>query len=280
MIFDPHIPLPPGGVPWFFTPVGFRIRLRQMSSNLKSGVAAARIRKALPDFKPVEAPDMAEEMFRTVHRSYETDNRHELQQHVTEQLLGHFKKGMRGNWALTNTGTVPLRLVGMANRPNVVQMRVLNVDKDNKDKTFAQLTIRVDAEYTDARLNDGLPPPSSTATAPTNRSTRRKGKKKSKTNRIVVPGQNTNVGEWMSALDENGKEYYWHTKTQERQWTKPSEFSSVVGTSEMNAKAGSSLTVEEEGQEVMVSLYRSEKYIVLERDLYLGEEGRWRICQL
>ena len=124
VIIDPFVPEPPEGVPFFLTPAGFRIRLRQLAGNLKSGVAAARIRKALPNFRPDEAPDLAEDMFRVVHRAYEEEDRTTLRENVTEQLFPPLRRGMQKRWALTNTDTTPLRLVGMANRPNLVSMRV------------------------------------------------------------------------------------------------------------------------------------------------------------
>jgi hypothetical protein len=289
VIIDPYIPQPPEGVPFFFTPAGFRIRLRQMGGFMKSGIAAARIRKALTDFQPDEAPDMAEEMFRVVHRSYEMGDRFNLQKNVTEHLFPDLKRGMKKNWALTNTASVPLRLVGMANRPNIVQMRVLNVDKENKDKTFAQLTIRVDGEYFDANdsMHDGAVKEDDDTTPQRQRNGKKKKRNKKKV--FVVAPQargNNDRGEWRTALDDDGKVYYWHTKTQERQWKKPSEFGVLSGgatsvdTIQSNDNDNEQNDKNDVNEDGKVSLYRSEKYIVLERDLYLGEEGRWRICKL
>jgi hypothetical protein len=287
VIIDPYVPEPAGGVPMFFTPAGFRIRLRQLGGFLKSGIAAARIRKALTDFQPDEAPDMAEEMFRLVHLAYEQGDRFSLQQNVTEHLFPELKRGMKKNWALTNTSTVPLRLVGMANRPNIVQMRVLNVDKEDKDKTFAQLTIRVDGEYIDANADTNanagdVGGVGSEEEVATNTRGNKRSKKKKKRMYVLAPqarGQ-SDLGEWRAALDNvTGKVYYWHTKTQKRQWNKPSDFGVLSGGS-----TGSDLIQSNENHNIdegdTVSLYRSERYIVLERDLYLGAEGRWRICKL
>jgi len=59
-------------------------------------------------------------------------------------------------------------------------------------------------------------------------------KEKRKSEPFVLPPKDRNHatadrGEWRHALDENGKVYYWHTKTMQRTWDKPSEFGVITG---------------------------------------------------
>jgi hypothetical protein len=59
-------------------------------------------------------------------------------------------------------------------------------------------------------------------------------KEKRMAQRYVLPPRDRNVGtadrgEWRHALDESGKVYYWHTKTMQRTWDKPSEFGVITG---------------------------------------------------
>jgi hypothetical protein len=284
LIFDPYIPDPPEGVPSIFTVAGIRIRIRQMNLNLKSGFASARIRKTFSDFSPLEVGDMAEDMFRQVHRAYEEENRKAIQHHVTEALYPDLKRGLSKNWALVNTDTVPLRLVGMAERPNIVQMRVLNTDKENKEKTFAQLTVRVNGEYVDANegVVSGEEEKGTGQQRESSTTKKRRGKNQGKKNvvkKYVLPPQDGRHarGEWRSSVDEAGKVYYYHTKTKETTWNEPAEFvtsSSSLGIASVDDESADA------SQDKSTKLYRSKKYIVLERDLYLGDQGRWRICKL
>ena len=327
-IFDPYTPQPQN-IPWWFTPAGFRIRVKQMGVILKSGMASTRIRKDVPSFAPDEIGDEAEELFRAVHRAYEDGNKPELKHNLTEQLFPHLKRGLDNNWALTNTNTTPLRLVGMASRPNVVQMRVVNVNgkkqQGEEEKSFAQVTIRVDGEYMDANVThiqgesnadgDGaeIQPqePDSEQDLeqepeqePENgqeqeqeqghvnfyeKTQRKKGKgnKKNKGKKTknkssdikwVVPSEaklmgESARGEWRSTYDEDGKIYYYHTETEETTFDAPNEW--VV-----DGHLGQDDSLFYEDKVSGATLYRSIKYIILERDLTLKEQGRWRLCKL
>ena len=80
-------------------------------------------------------------------------------------------------------------------------------------------------------------------------------------------------GEWRSTYDEDGKIYYYHTETEETTFDAPNEW--VV-----DGHLGQDDSLFYEDKVSGATLYRSIKYIILERDLTLKEQGRWRLCKL
>jgi hypothetical protein len=242
VIFDAYVPSL-ASAPWIVTPAGFRYWLRRWAGFLRSGLAAHKIRKAVPAFAPDACGDLAENVFRRVDAAYYALDRRALEALVTPQLAPGLKYGMKRRWALFNTEDAPLRLSKMMGVPEMQQMRVVNVDRDDKDKMFAQITMRMDLEFKLAGKVQEQPQEQEQAAGGGGGSNaggrKRKKQSKNKSKELtdwLMPNDqgmrgSGDRGEWMQDADESGRVYYWHTKTMETRWDKPDAFGVVAATS-------------------------------------------------
>ena len=263
VIAEPFVPAPVEGVPSLFTPGGWRYRSRQVRRGLKSTYAAAKIRQKLPDFQPNTIGDEAEQIFTSLQSAYLSGKYAKLRGLVTESMYGSLKTGAKRKWALTNTLEHPLEFVRIADPATLLQMRLVPVDANDKEKIFAQVTVKINSEQRRS-TRFLLPPKSKNA---------RKGQ--------------SQEGEWREALDENsGRAYYWHTGTEQTTWEKPAAYGTKLNSSLYSGLNEDILAVNSEheihtdkDQKANEMVYNVTNYIVLERAFHIPS-SEWRICKL
>ncbi len=285
VIMEPYIPPPSDGPPSFFVPAGWRYYLRRFTGFLRSGLAAAEIRKVFDDFQPNTAPDMAHAIIADVFGAYENSDTKKLRELVTEQIYPDVKRGIKMNWALTNTATTPLeftRIIGPSDlgkesaRPALRQMRVFRKSREGPDPAFAQLTFEVTMEMV------------SSVGEATEGSTSKKRKKRQRNKsagRTLPPkGSGNMAGEWRQATDpDSGKPYWWHTSTRNVTWTQPAEFGRVrhsLGGGVSHTSVATSAGNSEDPDMDKDLVYQVTSFIVLERPLTKAYASQWRVCKL
>ena len=214
IIVDPYLRIKQA--PSFFSAPLARIShmRKQTWKGVKSIYASTIVKKELGT-EPHKFIDDAEDIFVQFHRAYSQGNKKVVRELVTPELYQSLKVGFKGNWALANTDDTPLEFhqINLQRRAGIPQCRLYYPDyKRDKSVGYAQLTVVISSIQ--KRSDKFIVPP----------------KIKELTNhRSNNSGGNANVdivnGVWKEEFDEQtGLPYYWHTKTRDVQWERPSTY--------------------------------------------------------
>ena len=215
------------------------------------------MRQKFDDFEPTAIGNEAEEMFTSLHTLYKKGRHSKLDALTTETFAASLKKGIKRKWALTSTFEHPLEFVRLGDPANLLQMRLVPIDEHDKDKMFAQCTLKINCEM---RRSTEMKLPSAKAKA-------------------IKEG--ATVGEWRETLDNaTGRTYYWHTGTKQVRWDRPAAYgkhSSARQSTETFFGVGTDHEIKLEDEEDLV--YNVSNYVVLERAFHIPY-SKWRICKL
>ena len=257
VIADPYVPPPESGGPSLATAAGYRYRYGRLKGGLKSTYAAAKMRQKFDDFEPTTIGNIAEDMFTSLHTLYKKGRHSKLDAIATDTFAASLKKGVKQNWALTSTFEHPLEFVRLGDPAKLLQMRLVPVDEADRDKIFAQCTLKINCEM------------------------KRSTKMKLPTAKTKAIKEGAAVGEWREALDnESGRTYYWHTGTKQARWDRPAaygQYGSARQATETFFGAGTDNDIQLEDEADLV--YNVSSYVVLERAFHIPY-SQWRICKL
>ena len=199
-----------------------------------------------------------------------------------------------------------MRFVGFdaCDAPNILQMRLLQVDKNDEGVAFAQVTVRVVARVKLAE-EGAFEPVEAAEEDKRRREARATARRARETmDRASRQGQGQGGGDpaaegsWVQAETDDGKVYFWNTETRETRWDDPSAV-----TAEMTDDLASSASKPNEDAQGFVfekqeagfgsgaafvasgaaTIAGANEYevvykVVMERSLF-HDNSAWRICQ-
>lgn len=93
----------------------------------------------------------------------------------------------------------------------------------------------------------------------------------------IVPADHPSRGEWLGAISEDGRVYYFHTATGKTTWEEPAQYGVIGDTPADPMTAGAVRTLLDEKDEYERPIVRVVNYCVME--YAMGDEGKgWRLC--
>eukprot|EP00939_MAST-03C_sp_MAST-3C-sp1_P001926 g1926.t1 len=230
---------------------------RNLLAHTKTLFAAVTIKKKVNNFAANKIGKDLEDLFVAFVESYSCSDRLKLRDMVTPHLFSKIKKSLHSSGSGKQGRRTGLQVVGFHDNANLLQLRILRASADSKQPAFAQATVSFKPTLKPAIFTkDG------SAIEP-----------RKKIDPVVSLEEGAVADIWRKAMDENGREYFFNSKTQKTQWTVPDDYVAVRASLRPGKIARESVQfVEDESCK-----YGIEQRVVFELPL-LSSSPQWRVA--